>query len=104
MPHPTGIVIGDQVKVGENSTILQQVTLGTKTKSGLDYPIVGKNAYLGAGSKIIGSVLIGENVLIGANAVVISDVPDNTTAVGIPAMALTPDYNSGPIMSRIRRP
>lgn len=100
MPHPTGIVIGDQVKVGANTTILQQVTLGTKTKRGSDYPTIGSNVYLGAGAKIIGSVIIGNNALIGANAVVLSNVPENSTAVGIPAHIIDPQSVSGPLTKR----
>lgn len=85
LPHPTGIVIGDYVRVGKYSTILQQVTLGTKTKSAKGYPVIGDNVYLGAGCKVLGGINIGDHVNIGANAVVLQDIPDNSTAVGIPA-------------------
>lgn len=85
IPHPTGIVIGDNVEIGGGTTILQQVTLGTKIKGGLDYPIVGEFGYLGAGSKILGRIVIGDHAVIGANAVVLQDVPRHGKAVGIPA-------------------
>lgn len=85
IPHPTGIVIGDNVEIGHGSTILQQVTLGTKIKGGLDYPKVGLSVYLGAGSKILGKILIDDHAVIGANAVVMQDVPRYGKAVGIPA-------------------
>lgn len=93
IPHPTGIVIGDYVCVGEGTTILQQVTLGTKMKSGKDYPKIGKNVYLGAGSKIIGAISIGNSCTIGANAVVLENVPNNCTAVGIPSRNINVEKN-----------
>lgn len=85
IPHPTGIVIGDNVEIGHGTTILQQVTLGTKIKGGLDYPKVGLSVYLGAGSKILGKILIDDHAVIGANAVVLQDVPKYGKAVGVPA-------------------
>lgn len=85
IPHPTGIVIGDNVEVGHGTTILQQVTLGTTIKGGHDYPKVGRHVYLGAGSKILGEITIEDYAVIGANAVVLHDVPRSSTAVGIPA-------------------
>lgn len=88
IPHPTGIVIGDNVEVGHGTTILQQVTLGTKIKGGLDYPKVGRFVYLGAGSKILGKIVIEDYAVIGANSVVLQDVPRRSTAVGIPARIL----------------
>lgn len=85
IPHPTGIVIGDQVKIGSGTTILQQVTLGTKVKQGKDYPTIGKNVYLGAGCRIIGAINLGDDVIVGANSVVIKSIPKGKKAVGVPA-------------------
>jgi len=86
--HPSGIVIGQGVKIGANCTVLHQVTLGEKyANSSGDhlYPTIGDSCVLGAGSKLLGSVVLGANVTIGANSLVLSNVPANSTAVGIPA-------------------
>lgn len=82
--HYSGIVINPNVVIGMNCSIRQNVTIGNrKTKN--DCPIIGDNCDIGAGAKIIGAIKIGNNVSIGANAVVLTDVPDNATAVGVPA-------------------
>lgn len=85
--HPSGIVIGVGAVVGENCVIMQQVTLGESLgRNGeVGYPRIGDHVFLGAGSKIIGSVQIGNNARIGANSVVLTNVPEDATAVGIPA-------------------
>lgn len=93
LPHQlSGIFIASTVRIGENVTILQQVTIGGNPKS-FDgkSPIsqaacIGDNVIIGAGAKIIGDVKIGNNVSVGANAVVVTDIPDNCIAVGIPAI------------------
>lgn len=83
--HGTGVVIGETAVVGNNVTIYQGVTLGgTGKQSGKRHPTVGNNVVIGAGAKILGSFTVGDNVNIGANSVVLSDVPDNSTVVGIP--------------------
>lgn len=92
-PHGlNGVIISRKSKIGMNVTILHQVTIGTKIttiksihKEDVLAPIIGDNVYIGAGAKIIGNIHIGNKVLIGANAVVTKDVPDNFTAVGNPA-------------------
>lgn len=82
--HYSGIVINPNVKIGRNCSLRQGVTIGNrKTKD--DCPIIGDNCDIGAGAKILGAIKIGNNVSIGANAVVITNIPDNATAVGIPA-------------------
>ena len=82
LPHGIkGIFITDTAKIGKNCTILHQVTIGLKDWSGEVGPTIGDNVFIGAGAKIIGPIHIGNNVKIGANAVVICDVPDNTTVV-----------------------
>lgn len=84
--HPQGIVIHPDAVVGPNCLILQQVTLGTGPKPGL--PHIGGHVDIGAGARILGGVTIGKHARIGANAVVIHDIPAGATAVGIPARIL----------------
>ncbi len=90
-PHPLGIVIGDDVEVGKNVWIWQNVTLGSHGKKNepFAYPIIHDNVRIYAGAVIIGKITIGENAIIGANAVVLNDVPANSVAVGIPAKIIT---------------
>lgn len=87
-PHPSGTVIGAW-RIGRNVTILQGVTLGAKRMDlGFDSrlrPEVGDNVMLGAGSKILGGILIGDSVIVGANSVVVDSVEPDSTVVGIPA-------------------
>ncbi len=80
MPHSTGIVIHQNSIVGANTTIYQHVTIGNANG-----PKIGKNCVLGSGAVILGNIIVGDNCNIGANAVVLTDVPSNSTAVGIPA-------------------
>lgn len=89
LPHGIrGIFISDYVKIGENATIFQQVTIGLKDYNhGLDQvPVIGDNVTIGAGAKVIGPIRIGNNVSIGANAVVTKDIPDNAVVVGNPGI------------------
>ncbi len=83
--HPIGIVIHQDAIVGSNTLIYQNVTIGRKDTTSQKCPTIGRDCVIGAGACILGAVSIGNNVTIGANAVVISDVPDNSIAVGIPA-------------------
>jgi serine O-acetyltransferase len=83
IPHPNGIVIHPEARIGPNYLIFQQVTIGTGGKPGL--PVIGGHVDIGAGAKILGPVTIGDHARIGANAVVVSDVPAGATAVGVPA-------------------
>lgn len=85
LEHFLGVVIGRDVVVGNNCKIYQQVTLGQKNGH---YPTIGDNVVIYSGAKIIGGVRIGNNVQIGANAVVLKDIPDNSIAVGNPARIL----------------
>ena len=82
MPHGLGIVIHHRAIVGDNTTIYQHVTIAG---SGGGVPRIGSNCIIGAGAFLHGAIALGNNVKIGANAVVLSDIPDNCTAVGIPA-------------------
>ncbi len=86
--HTGLIVINHGVKIGKNLSIAHGVTLGTAGVGKTGAPVIGDNVFIGAGAKIIGNISVGNNVKIGANAVVTKDVPDNATAVGIPARVL----------------
>ena len=79
-----GIVIHKNCVIGKNCHISQNVTLGG-TSGIMDVPVLGDNVDVGAGANIIGSVHIGDNVTIGSGAVVITDLPSNCVAVGVPA-------------------
>ena len=84
--HPLGVVVGSGVVIEDGVTIWQQVTLGSHGRDEeKNYPIIGKHAKIHAGAKIIGGVNVGEYSIIGANAVVLTDVPNNGIAVGVPA-------------------
>ena len=84
IPHPYGIVVG-VCTLGENVVILQNVTIGSRHSHSPGHARIGRGAYLSAGAAIIGPVSIGEQAVIGANAVVLRDVPDGAVAVGVPA-------------------
>lgn len=84
--HGTGIVIGETTRIGDDVTLFHQVTLGGTGKStGKRHPTIKNNVMVSAGAKILGAVVIGENSKIGANSIVLGNVPKNATAVGIPA-------------------
>lgn len=83
--HGEGVVIGETTIVGDDVLIYQQVTLGgTGKEKGKRHPTLGNNVIVGAGAKILGNISIGDYVRIGAGSVVIDDVPENSTVVGIP--------------------
>lgn len=84
IPHPNGIVIHPQAQIGANCLIFQQVTLGT-VSGRRGAPRLGIHVDIGAGARILGPVNIGDHTVIGANAVVLTDVPPHSTAVGVPA-------------------
>jgi serine O-acetyltransferase len=85
LPHPQGVVIHPDAQVGPNCLLLQQVTIGTGTKPGV--PTLGGHVDVGAGAKLLGGIVIGEHAVIGANAVVVTDVPADCVAVGVPAVS-----------------
>lgn len=82
--HFGGIIIHSGVKMGENCTVYQGVTVGDKGGWG-KLPTIGNNVLIGAGAKVLGDITIGDNVTIGANAVVLSSIPADSIAAGIPA-------------------
>lgn len=84
--HGMGIVIGETAEIGDNCTIYQNVTLGgTGKDKGKRHPTVGDNVLIGCGAKVLGPFTVGSNSKIAANAVVLSEVPPNSTCVGVPA-------------------
>ena len=88
MGKPTSIIIHPKCVIGNNVSILHGVVIGGniyKEKNGQVSPFIGDNVFIGSGAKILGPVTIGENSMIGANAVVIKDIPKNSVAVGVPA-------------------
>lgn len=83
--HGMGVVIGETAIVGDYSLIYQGVTLGgTGKESGKRHPTVGENVVVGAGAKVLGNIRIGNKVRVGAGSIVLQDVPDNCTVVGVP--------------------
>ena len=94
--HGMGVVIGETSEIGNNVTIYHAVTLGGSSPS-IDserqrhekrHPTIGDDVVIGSGAQIIGPIKVGNNSRIAANAVVVKDVPDNATMVGIPAKAV----------------
>ena len=94
--HGSGLVIGETSVIGKNVTIYQQATLGglspsinsDSQRNVKRHPTIGNNVVIGSGAQIIGPVKVGNNSRIAANAVVVKDVPENATMVGIPAKAV----------------
>ena len=83
--HGMGVVIGETSVIGDNVTLFQQVTLGgTGKEAGKRHPTLGNNVVAGAGAKILGNIRVGDDVFIGANAVVVRDIPPKATVVGVP--------------------
>lgn len=84
--HGMGVVIGETTVIGENCTIYQNVTLGgTGKETGKRHPTLGNNVLVGSGAKVLGPFKVGDNSRIAAGAVVLSEIPPNSTAVGVPA-------------------
>lgn len=87
--HGMGVVIGETAEIGDWCTIYQGVTLGGTGKDvGKRHPTIGNNVLIGAGAKILGPFTVGDNAKIAANAVVLSEVEEDTTVVGVPARAV----------------
>ena len=83
--HGTGVVIGETAVIGKDVTLFQGVTLGgTGKERGKRHPTIGNNVVIGAGAKVLGNITVGSDSMIGANAVVIRDVPEHSTVVGVP--------------------
>lgn len=83
--HGMGVVIGETAEIGDDVTLYHGVTLGgTSWKAGKRHPTLKNGAVVGAGAKVLGPITIGENGKVGSNSVVVKDIPDGATAVGIP--------------------
>lgn len=83
--HGMGVVIGETTIIGKNVTLFQGVTLGgTGKETGKRHPTLGNNIVVGTGAKVLGNIFINDNSYIGANAVVLKDIPKNSTVVGVP--------------------
>ena len=83
--HGTGIVVGATAEIGDDCLLYQCVTLGgTGISAGKRHPTLGNNVMVGSGAKILGPIQIGDNARVAANAVVLRDVPSNSTVVGVP--------------------
>lgn len=94
--HGAGVVIGETAEIGENVTIFQGVTLGGSGKEkGKRHPTVGNNVVISTGAKVLGSFRVGDNAKIGAGSVVLSEVPDNCTVVGIPGRVVAGHVPTG---------
>lgn len=84
--HGSGVVIGETTIIGDNCVIYQGVTLGgTGKETGKRHPTLGDNVMVGSGAKVLGPFKVGSNSKIASNAVVLSEIPENSTAVGVPA-------------------
>ena len=80
-----GVVIGETTIIGDDVTLYQGVTLGgTGKEIGKRHPTIGNNVVVGSGARILGNITVGENSRVGAGSVVLRDVPDNSTVVGVP--------------------
>jgi serine O-acetyltransferase len=83
--HGMGVVIGETSEIGENVTLYHGVTLGgTSLEKGKRHPTIGNRVVIGAGAKVMGAVIVGDDSRIGANAVVVKSVPENSVVVGVP--------------------
>ncbi|MCY6369544.1 serine O-acetyltransferase EpsC [Clostridium ganghwense] len=92
--HGMGVVIGETAEIGDNVTLYHGVTLGgTGKETGKRHPTVGNNVIIGSGAKVLGPIFIGDNSKIGANSVVLKEVPENSTVVGIPGKVVKRSSN-----------
>ncbi len=90
--HGTGVVIGETTVIGDDVTIYQGVTLGgTGKETGKRHPTIGNNVVIGSGAKVLGPFKVGDNSKIAAGAVVLEEIPPNSTAVGVPARVVKQD-------------
>ena len=90
--HGMGIVIGETAEIGDDVLLYQGVTLGGSGKDqGKRHPTIGNNVLIGSGAKVLGPFKVGDNSRIAANAVVLKEIPPNSTAVGVPARVVRID-------------
>ncbi len=95
--HGNGVIIGETAIVGDNVTLFQGVTLGgTGKEQGKRHPTIGNNVMISAGAKVLGSFRVGDNSKIGAGSVVLEEVPENSTVVGVPGRVVRRNNQSLP--------
>ncbi|MBS7823897.1 serine O-acetyltransferase [Wohlfahrtiimonas chitiniclastica] len=100
--HGMGVVIGETTEIGNDCTLYHGVTLGgTSLNEGKRHPTLGNNVIIGAGAKILGPITLGDNAKVGSNSVVTKPIPENTTAVGIPARIVKHNTLSTEIASKL---
>lgn len=99
--HFGNIIVNGHCRIGRNCNLSPGVTLGQANRGrAKGYPVIGDNVYIGPGAKVIGAVTVGNNVAIGANAVVTHDVPDNAVVAGIPAKVISYSGSAGYVEDR----
>ncbi|MBF7074801.1 serine O-acetyltransferase [Glaciecola sp. MH2013] len=102
--HGMGVVIGETAIVGDDVTLYHGVTLGgTSWKAGKRHPTLEANAVIGAGAQVLGPITIGKNARVGSNSVVVKDVPDNATCVGIPGRIIMQKEDTSPQVASKRK-
>lgn len=90
MGHYGGIVVSGEAKIGKNCNLSQGVTIGVAGRdANRGFPVIGDNVYIAANAVIVGAITVGNNVAIGANCVVTKDVPDNAVVVGVPGKVIS---------------
>ncbi len=96
--HGVGVVIGETAIIGDDVLIYQQVTLGgVSIAKGKRHPTIEDHVVIGAGAKILGNITIGHHSKVGANSVVVKDVPPDSTAIGIPALVIQRGFDKTPL-------
>lgn len=98
LAHPVGMVINVS-HMGQNCSIIAAVTIGMRNK--WVFPVIGDGVFIGAGARVLGEIIIGDYAKIGANAVVVTDIPDHATAVGVPARVIKNESAYPPLAPRI---
>jgi serine O-acetyltransferase len=94
--HPGGIVVHNQATIGANCNLSHGVTLGESNRGPRKgFPVVGDGVYIGPGAKLVGAVHVGDDVAVGANCVVTSDVPDHAVVAGVPGRVISQDGAAG---------
>ena len=95
--HGMGVVIGETSEIGDGCTIYHGATLGgTSLEQGKRHPTLGRNVVIGAGAKILGPVTVGDNARVGANSVVLHDVPPGTVVIGVPGQVISRSHPKAP--------
>ncbi len=103
--HGTGVVIGETTEIGDDVIVYQGVTLGgTGKDTGKRHPTIGNHVLIGSGAKVLGPLTIGSNTNIASGAVVLDDIPENSTAVGVPARVVKLNGNRVDTLDQIHIP